>query len=86
MANEESLRASLSQIKRALAEHELLLGATDSGSGDEPPEASGEYWHRRKVHVLLCEVIRELEDTRRAFKSRQLENLRKKLLHIVSSN
>jgi hypothetical protein len=40
--------------------------------------------HGRELKRILAEAIAVLEDTRRAFKSRQLEALRKKMLRILT--
>jgi len=40
--------------------------------------------HQEKLRRILGEVIEELEATRRAFKSKQLEQLRKRLISVLA--
>ena len=42
--------------------------------------------HKQCLKETLLEVIGVLEDTRKAFKSKQLEGLRKKLVRILADN
>ena len=39
--------------------------------------------HRRRLCRVLIDAIRVLEDTRRAFKSKQLEGLRKEFVRVL---
>jgi len=42
--------------------------------------------HIRKLRVTLADTIVALEETRKAFKSKQLEELRKKLIGVLAEN
>lgn len=42
--------------------------------------------HIRKLRVTLADTIVALEKTRKAFKSKQLEELRKKLIGVLAEN
>ena len=42
--------------------------------------------HRRKLRETLIEAVATLEQTRKAFKSKQLETLRKKLMGVLAED
>jgi hypothetical protein len=42
--------------------------------------------HKKRLRDVLTEAIRILEDTRKAFKSKRLEVLRKKLIQVLAEN
>ena len=42
--------------------------------------------HRRRLKATLKETITVLEESRKAFKSKQLEALRKKLIGVLAEN
>ena len=45
--------------------------------------ASGTCIHRKTLQHVLLDTIEALEQTKKAFKSKQLEALRKKLTHVM---
>ena len=40
--------------------------------------------HRRRLRQVLAETIEVLEETKKAFKSKRLEGLRKRLMHVLT--
>ena len=82
---QEALSKSAEELQRRVSEHRRLLAQAAREGGDtfegclllDCP-------HRRKLRAVLLEAIETLEGTRRAFKSKQLETLRKKLLSVLA--
>ncbi len=78
---------SAEDLQRRVAEHQRLLGQHQSQEAacaetclmlDCPC--------RKKLRRTVSEAVEVLEDTRRAFKSKQLEQLRKKLVGVLAEN
>ncbi len=42
--------------------------------------------HKKRLREVLTETIEELEDTRKAFKSKRLELLRKRLMQVLAES
>lgn len=72
---------SWSEISQRLARLEILLeqgrGAADCGLPASPVAAACP--HKRQLQATLLETIQILEETKKAFRSRALEQLRVKL-------
>jgi hypothetical protein len=83
--NREVLQRSLEELRAQLERHERLLQAEDPG-GDRPddPCAPGRCPHQTRLCQVLLEMAVVLDGTRKAFKSPQLEALRKRCLRIVA--
>jgi hypothetical protein len=82
-----SLVGAKSGSRVRIAAHQRLITAAIEG-GDvrgvldscHLPECS----HRHQMKEMLLEAISVLEDTRKAFKSSQLETLRKKMIRVLA--
>lgn len=81
MGTEAQLRESLGELKRCLDEHAGLLGLSAEGYAQC---CCGECRHKALLKRLLAESIVELERTRSSFKSRQIEQLRRKYIDLLS--
>ena len=76
---------SLNDIQARLDEHRLILESR--GEGETPSflkRCLPGCPHERCLRTTLLETIEALEESRKAFKSKQLEALRKKLLRILA--
>lgn len=81
MGTEAQVRESLAQLKFRLDEHARLLGLADS----QPVEGcSCDCGHKILLKRLLAETVFELEKTRTSFKSKQIEQLRKKFIALLA--
>jgi hypothetical protein len=81
----DALARSAEELQQRVNEHRRLLeqaAKEDGGAFEGCPLLDCP--HRRKLRTMLVEVIEILEQTRRAFKSKQLETLRKKLLSVLA--
>jgi hypothetical protein len=80
----DAILRSAETLEERLREHRRLLAQ----AGEEGAVFDGCFFtdcpHRRKLRATLLEAIETLEETRRAFKSKQLEALRKKLLAVLA--
>ncbi len=81
----ELLNKSFEDIQAMLEEHGCLLNCLKDG-GDTPIlsrcVSTCPYKHRLKE--VLLETIQVLEESRKAFKSKRLEMLRKKLIEVLA--
>lgn len=79
MATSELLEQSLADLESQMDRHRKILQAVVEGRPEMAQADCG--WagcrHRRKLCSVLLEAIAAMDETRKAFKSRQLENLRK---------
>jgi hypothetical protein len=85
MINSEVLEQSCAELQSQVERHRRLLQAIVEG---KPELAESDcLWadcrHRRKLYSVLLETIAVMDETRKAFKSRQLETLRKDLARIL---
>lgn len=102
MTVQEALRQSAEELQTRAEAHRRLLAQAMEGSrtgpGIDPSRASASFKrlndecllmdcpHRRRLRETLVEAIMVLEGTRKAFKSKQLEALRKKLLGVLAED
>jgi hypothetical protein len=80
------LTKNLEDIRMALKDHESLLGCLKEG-GDSPVLhscVSERCPCRQILKETLLDTISVLEETKKAFRSKQLETLRKKLLKVLA--
>ena len=83
MKQRELLQQSLLDLQAQWKRHEALVQALLQ---DKPlqAECSGACRHYRQLLSLISETVRVLDETRRAFKSKLLEQLRLRLLETLS--
>lgn len=87
MTPTQALRSSAVDLRRRIQEHEQLLAMAVEGhdfKADPGVCASLHCLHEKKLKEVIMETITVLEDTKRAFKSKQLEILRKKLISVLA--
>ncbi len=87
MTVQEALARSGEEIQARVEEHQrLLVSLREGGDPDIQRCFLLDCPHRRRLRETLVEVVEVLEGTRKAFKSRQLEALRKKLIGVLAEN
>ena len=81
----ELLDQSFRELQAELERHQRFVLQS---CGDGPPDSCECVWancpHKRLLYSVLVDAIRVLDDTRKAFKSRQLENLRRSFVKLLS--
>ncbi len=85
MSNSELLEQSLAELQNQMERHREVLRTVVQGG---PKTAHAECIradcpHRRKLCSTLLDTIRVMDETRKAFKSKQIEGLRKDLVRIL---
>jgi hypothetical protein len=81
----EVLERSLAELQSQVERHQTFMRRMFEGR----PEMAGERcpWadcrHRRRLCQVMIEAVRVLEETRKAFKSKQLELLRKEFIRVL---
>ncbi len=85
MINSELLEQSLSELQSHMERHCRVLRSVVE---QRPELAKSEcVWadcrHRRRLCSVLLQAIEVMDETRKAFKSRQLEGLRKEFVRIL---
>jgi hypothetical protein len=87
MTTTDILIASARELQRRAEEHQRLLAAAiDKNDVKHTLDACHlpDCSHRQELKKILAEAISILEETRKAFKSRQLETLRKKMIRVLA--
>jgi len=77
--------AKTEELDRLIERHRGLLDRLGENAG-EAPCAGADCPCRRVLRTTLMESISILEDTRKSFKSRQLAELRRKLLRTLAEH
>lgn len=87
MTTREAIRRSVGELWARVDEHQRLLEtALEGGPVELRTSVLVDCPHKRQMKEVLQEVIAVLEETRRAFKSKQLEALRKKLTGLLAED
>lgn len=81
MSTEEQLRENLLELRSRLSEQTRLLGFA---TGEESCGCSRNCEHKALLKNLLAESVFELEQTRKSFKSKQIEKLRRKFTALLA--
>ncbi len=77
----EAIAASAAQLKKRIERHHNLIAAA-FGSEDIDDRIK-DFDDDKQLRQALYETIETLEETRKAFKSKRLETLRKKLMKVL---
>jgi hypothetical protein len=81
----EALTMSAKEIRKKIEEHQRLLQHLEDGREMPVPDCSViGCSHNRTLKTILLEVVEVLENSRKAFKSKELEALRKKLIRVLA--
>ncbi|OPY13089.1 MAG: hypothetical protein A4E69_01859 [Syntrophus sp. PtaB.Bin138] len=85
MNHYDLLARNLEEIQAALKDQENLLDGLRKGGGIPVLSScvSGSCPHRHKFKETLLDAISVLEESRKSFRSKQLEALRKKLTRVL---
>jgi hypothetical protein len=83
MTEKEIVLRSLTELAAEVEKHRRLVKTVLQG--ESLPEAClwNECHHQKVLIGLIAETVQVLEETRKSFKSRQLEQLRKRLLEVL---
>jgi hypothetical protein len=87
MTTIDILQASARELQQRAEEHRRLITAAieeNDVRGVLDACHLSDCSHRQELKEILVEAISVLEDTRKAFKSRQIEALRKKMIRILA--
>ena len=86
MTIQEALERSADELQQQIEKHRRMLSQAWNGEGRgevDPPSGPGDS-ESRKIRQTLVETIEVLEATRRSFKSKQLEQLRRRLVRVLA--
>ena len=89
MTVREILKHSAAELQLRAEEHQRLLFRAIEGDGVDVPVASCvllDCPHKRVLKETLAEAVEVLDRSRKAFKSKQLETLRKKLTRVLAEH
>jgi hypothetical protein len=87
MTAREVLAASIKEIRVKIQEHERLFEHfNERGESGMPDLQLVNYRSDQRLKNVLLEAIEILEDSRKAFKSKELEALRKKLIRVLAED
>lgn len=87
MTLQDALKQSATELRRHAEAHQCLLAeALDNGTAsmDLATAVLGECPHKQLLRQTLIEAIAVLNDTRKSFKSKKLEELRRKLEGVLA--
>lgn len=85
MTTRQELQTSMREIKAKIEQHARLLEKLEGGVSQENHDlVSGYPIHGLGLKAILLEAIEVLENSRKAFKSKELEALRKKLIQALA--
>ena len=81
------LNQNIDEIRQKLAEQETMLGCLNRGDRPCVDECCLTTCpHKQRLSQVLLETIEVLDATKRSFKSKQLEHLRKRLTQELANN
>lgn len=85
MTVHEALTTGVEEIRARIEELQGLLQSLEYGTEKTVPDCNvGACGHNRLLKTILLEVVETLENSRKAFKSKELEVLRKKLIKVLA--
>lgn len=84
MTTQELLEQSFSELQAQVKKHHEVMRMVASGISPSRCCALSSCPHEQTLRNLIVETVQVLEETRKAFKSKQLEQLRKRLLQALT--
>lgn len=82
----EALDRSIREIRAKIEQHERLLEHLEHGDRRVPECGGAGCAGGRRLREALLEAVETIENTRKAFKSKELEVLRKKLIGVLAED
>ena len=86
MTAQEALDRSICEIREKIEQHAQLLGHLGTGDRRIPACSLVGCRHSRCLRKVLLEAVEVLENSRKAFKSKELEALRKKIIGVLADD
>ena len=77
----ETIAASAARLKERVDVHHKLIAA--AFGAEDTDDRIKDFYDTSQLRQALYETIETLEETRKAFKSKRLETLRKKLMKVL---
>lgn len=77
----ETIAASAAQLKERIDHHHKLIAA--AFGSEDLDDTINDFADNSQLRQALYETIETLDETRKAFKSKRLETLRKKLMKVL---
>lgn len=84
MTDRDLMEHGLTELRAQVEKHQQLMRAVFDGRAQTGECAWSGCPHQRRLLHLLADAVQVLEETRRSFKSRQLEQLRKRFLSVIA--
>jgi hypothetical protein len=84
MKQRELLEQSIDDLRLQLENHQRMIHSVLEGSTLEAQCRQETCRHRQQLFCMLAETVQVLDETRKAFKSKPLEQLRLRLLRTLS--
>jgi hypothetical protein len=85
MTARAALATSIKDIRAKIEHHQRLLECLEDGASETAPDCSLiERTDSRRIKEILLEAVEVLENSRRSFKSKELEIFRKKLIRVLA--
>ena len=85
MTDKEVMERSLAELTAELEKHKILVNTVLEGASLPKGCVWSDCHHQQTLLNLLVETVQVLDETRKSFKSKQLEQLRKRLLVVLDS-
>lgn len=84
MTTNELLEQSFAELQAQVKKHHEIMRLVANGGSPSRCCALNACPHEQMLRNLIVETVQVLEETRKAFKSKQLEHLRKRLLQALT--
>lgn len=84
MTQREILERGLEELQAQVVRHQQLVRTVFDGQEPSHSCVWNDCRHQQTLLSLVVETVQVLDETRKSFKSKQLEQLRKRLLSVLS--
>lgn len=84
MTEKELMERSLKELAEQVEKHQQLVKTVIEGSALPQGCVWNDCHHQQMLLNLIVETVQVLDETRKSFKSKQLEQLRKRLLAVLN--
>ena len=83
MTDKELMQRSLNELAMQVQKHQQLVNSVMEGCSLPQGCVWNDCHHQQTLLNLIVETVQVLDETRKSFKSKQLEQLRKRLLAVL---